>query len=523
MYILKDTIHKSIAESIYNDIFTGRVNYYYFSGKILEWANALSPDTPVLTQSYEYNTRNDIIAVKKVNSNDVSLVIPRRDWASGTVYDQYDGEYSASSPASSGATSLKTSKFYVLTDDFNVYKCLFNKNGAQSTSKPFGMDATSVTYADGYVWKFMYKIPLSSRNKFMTTEYMPVQRSVTNSFYSNGEISSIVIDAGGSGYSNSTVTLTLTGDGANANLRAFVNDGTGQLSDIVINNRGEGYTYLNIQVNGGSNANAHVNLSSGDLNTLQSVVELSAVNGGVHAIRVTHPGNNYTYANVSLAGDGSNFIGNVVLVNNSISYITVTSPGSNYTFANVVITGNGSNANATAIISPYGGHGKDAVTELFANSVLLYSTMNNEKLNGVVVRNNFRQYGLLRDVRQFANSRVHSNITGSACFLVTLNNTTSLVADRTLVITKENVIRNFNVVEVVGSSNQVLLTNKNNYTLAKNDVLTDNVTSLSYTIASIDKNPDINKFSGDLVFINNRTSVNYNSQQAVALKSVIKV
>jgi hypothetical protein len=178
------------------------------------------------------------------------------------------------------------------------------------------MDATSVTYADGYVWKFMYKIPLSSRNKFLTTDYMPVQRSVTNSFYSNGEISSIVIDAGGSGYSNSTVTLTLTGDGANANLRAFVNDGTGQLSDIVINNRGEGYTYLNIQVNGGSNANAHVNLSSGDLNTLQSVVELSAVNGGVHAIRVTHPGNNYTYANVSLAGDGSNFIGNVVLVNN---------------------------------------------------------------------------------------------------------------------------------------------------------------------------------------------------------------
>ena len=112
-FLLKDTIHQSLAETVYNEILSRRSNYHYFIGNIIEWADASNPLTPEVTQDYEYNTRNSIIAVKKINIKDASLVVTRRNWASGTVYDQFDGNYSASYPASSGATKLKDATFIV--------------------------------------------------------------------------------------------------------------------------------------------------------------------------------------------------------------------------------------------------------------------------------------------------------------------------------------------------------------------------------------------------------------------------
>ena len=128
-FLLKDTIHRSLVESVYNEFLSRRSNYYYFIGNILEWGNANNPDTPVGTQEYEHYTRNGILSIKRINLRDVSFVVPRINWSSGTVYDQFDGNYSTTFTAESGAVSLKTATFYVLTSTFGVYKCIFNNNG----------------------------------------------------------------------------------------------------------------------------------------------------------------------------------------------------------------------------------------------------------------------------------------------------------------------------------------------------------------------------------------------------------
>ena len=158
-FLLKDTIHRSLVESVYNEFLSRRANYYYFIGNILEWAVPATPQTPEVTQAYEDYTRNGILSIKRINLRDVSFVVPRIDWETGTVYDQYDGNYSATDTAESGATSLKAAQFYVLTGSFAVYKCIFNNNGAASTVEPFGQDVTTLTTTDGYVWKYMYTIP----------------------------------------------------------------------------------------------------------------------------------------------------------------------------------------------------------------------------------------------------------------------------------------------------------------------------------------------------------------------------
>lgn len=614
-FLLKNTIHRVLAESFYNQLVTGQSDYYYYIGKVVPWSNETAPETPQDTEQYEYDVRNNIISVKKITSTDISFVVPRIDWVSNAVYDQFDS-YSSSYPSDTGATSLKSAKFYVLTNQFHVYKCLFNKNGSLSTVQPTGTDVVPISTADGYIWKYLYTIPLSNRNRFLTSSYMPVQRSVSNRFYSNGQVDNIIIDNAGSGYSgNSNVSLvvygtftgntgnsianlvpvfnaagqfvdviiknagnnyssaniaiidsggagsgfypgstganlypvlkaggkidrvliddpgigystntqtviSLIGDGANAILTPYVNE-LGEIEKVVIENRGEGYTYLDIEVEGdGSNAAIRSDLSSGDLDSIQSFVELSATGGSIEALRIINAGNNYTTANITVTGDGTGFLGNVVLTPfNTINYIEVIDSGSGYTNANVVITGNGSNANVSAIISPLRGHGFDPVAELFADTVIIYSTVNNEINQGFTVNNDYRQFGILSNIKNFNNFRQFTASLGSACHVVTLTNAAGLQKDAILSLSS-NLNKKFEVVEVVG--NQVLLVNKNNHTLSVLDSFYEEATATSFDVSTVDAEPNINKFSGDLLFIDNRTSVSYSDQQLVTLRTIIQ-
>ena len=708
-FLLKDIFHTSLAETVYEDIIAGRSIYHYFIGRTLVWGDEVTPESPESADSYEYDTRNSILSIKKIKSTDISLVVPRRDWVTGSIYDQYDGEYSADYPATSGATSIKAATFYVLNSAFNVYKCLDNNNGAASTSEPTGTDFTSSTYADGYIWKYLYTIPLSLKNRFLTSTYMPVQKSIQNQYYSGGEVDLVVVDSPGTGYlGNAAVTLTvngrfnsgtgnitatlrpvlnetgqfidvlvdnaggnysnasivindtrgtgtsyykglsnvlisnvgasysaaaiantavsivttgsrqpgsnakvtlnfsnaflsgvtivnrgsgyntavianttlsitttgnsqptinaqvssfftstavltpviynnqiskvliedqgidysannqtfinLIGDGTGAALTPFVN-AAGQVEDIIIESRGSGYTYLDVQIVGdGTGANAYVDLSTGDLNTQQSTVELSAVDGAIHALRVTAAGNNYTTASISLTGDGDGFVGTPVIYNNTISSITVTNPGSGYTFADVTLTGSAGsgNANVTAILSPAGGHGLNPVRELFADAIMLFSTINDEKNQGISIVNDYRQFGVIKDVTQYSNSKIFANITGSSSFLISVNSVGSLARDTVLRLASDT-SRKFDVIETVTATNQILLNSKNNYIPQEDDVLNDTITNIDYTVVSIDRHPTINKFSGELLYVDNRTAVSYSDEQLVKLRTVIKL
>jgi ribosomal protein S9 len=113
--------------------------------------------------------------------------------------------------APSGAQKLEDANFYVVTDDYNVYKCLDNNNNARSTVKPSGTQLEPFTTLDGYVWKFMYNVPINLRNKFFTDDYIPVVSALTNHFYSNGTVDNIFISNKGSGYTSAVVSVT--GDG----------------------------------------------------------------------------------------------------------------------------------------------------------------------------------------------------------------------------------------------------------------------------------------------------------------------
>lgn len=617
-FLLKDTIHSVLADSVYNEILSRRSNYYYFIGKVMEWDDQNVPDTPEASYAYEYETRNNIISIKKVPISDVSYVVRRIDWASGEVYDQYDPDYTPTNPSSTGAHSLKSSNFYVLTTDFNVYKCLYNNNGAASTVVPTNTDIVPITTEDGYVWKYLYSIPLSSRNRFLNADFMPVQKSVLNPFYSNGTIDSVIVDNAGTGYrGNAEVALTvqgvfkggsgnsianlkpvfnatgefldviivdkgnnyasanilitdnagtgtgkyntagkanlvpvlyntqidrvvindpgtgysanvqtiisLIGDGTGASMTPYINS-SGQLEDVIITSRGQGYTYLDVEIVGdGTGANAYVELSVGDLDTNQSTVELASIPGAIYNIKITDGGDNYSNANVAIYGDGINFAGTVNISNtNTISSVTVVNPGINYTYANVSITGDGSGATGNVILPPFGGHGKNAVKELLADAVMLYSTINNEKNQGISVNNDYRQIGIIKDPKQYGADRAFANTLGSACFLITLDSVTSISSDSELELSGDPSVL-FEVIEVVAETDQILVLSKNNHTITTSDSLYNRDFDTTYGVTNVDASPTINKFSGEMIYIDNRTKVSYSDQQLITIRTVIKL
>lgn len=198
--VLRQTVHTSLAKTLYNEVLSRSIKYYFSFGRTYGWGT--SGDTPldVLdTDAAEFDARKNVVFLREISPNDACLVIDRHNWVANAPYDMYDS-YSISYPSTNGATSLESSMFYVLTDEFNVYKCLSNNGGAASLVKPTGTQVTPFITSDNYMWKYMYTIPTYLRNKFLTSTQMPVMNAIQNAFYTDGRLEKLVINSKGSRY-----------------------------------------------------------------------------------------------------------------------------------------------------------------------------------------------------------------------------------------------------------------------------------------------------------------------------------
>ena len=255
--IFKPRFKKTIADAIYNEVVSNAATYYHWFGKENTWTDFLSPfissssgdypGQPSENFRYELHVRRDILTAKKVKTTDVAYVVNRINWTYNTVYDMYDDAYESTSNGGAnavgyyGATRLEDARFYVLTSDYNVYKCIDNNSNALSTIMPTGTSASVFTTSDGYKWKFMYTIPVSLRNRFLSSTYMPVTTALKSQFFSNGDINRIIIENGGSGYDPDNTIAIVTGDG-------YQEDNPYLLSDLTITDAGEGYTSIDLTV-----------------------------------------------------------------------------------------------------------------------------------------------------------------------------------------------------------------------------------------------------------------------------------
>jgi len=300
-----------------------------------------TPPDPRDNFDEENNYWDTIIALKKINSSDVKQVIRKITWQSGITYDMYRHDISGSvgkQSKPSNATSLYDANYYVVNSDYRVYIWLQNGTDPENPSGKASLDEPTFTdlepreagtSGDGYIWKYLYTIKPSDIIKFDSTNFMPVP--------SNWETN--VDDAAVRNNAKSS----------------------GQLKIVTILNRGVG------------------------LGTA-----------------------NRTYTRVPIKGDGIGAEATVVINNNSkVESVTISSGGNGYTFGTLDLVGGNVPTGTTSpifnvIIPPQGGHGADIYRELGARNALIYSRIENDTENpDFITGNQIARIGIVQNPKAY--------------------------------------------------------------------------------------------------------------------------
>jgi hypothetical protein len=384
--------HSDIANSVLQDIQFQQSNYYYFLGKVDTWGAGDTPSNVVVPESEFESTsiRSNILYINKIGPNDVSAVVRRVNWESGLVFEPYDH-----------SKDMSNKQFYCVTDDNNVYKCLDSGSGAVSTSKPTSTSFYAFRTSDGYLWKYMYNVPAFKRTRFMSLNYMPVQRALSDGFYSKGAVETVSVTDSGSGYSDSLLThidvgLSAVGSGA---VGTILVGGIGNIIDVTLTSGGSGYTagvkisFVSVAGIGGAGTATIVGgvitdivIDTPGVGYVSGETINFSVGGGIVVPLVSKETGSITGAKIVDAGIGYATAPTLTVITSEVGYsgkygnatallscvvyegkivnVNIVDPGINYTsgmVTSIVVQGNGTGAKFTPVI--YDGKVVDVVIE----------------------------------------------------------------------------------------------------------------------------------------------------------------
>jgi len=269
--VITDTLRRQIARDFFEQFQNNTENYYVAISKSEQWDSFETVPTPVNNPDEIADFRNGMQAMKRVAGT--SLVVPRNNWSQGTIYSQYDDT----------VQGYPTQPYYVKTDNNQVYVCLETGRdrfgvAQPSTIEPTSSNNDSFRLADGYVWKFLYTISAQRQDQFQSSNFMPVQKQGGTDSNSTGielkqkeiqdsatpgEILSIIITAGGSGYTAAPSVVITSPTGSGASATAVIDSATGQVARVRMDGaalntiaHGSGYTTANVSFTGGGGAGA---------------------------------------------------------------------------------------------------------------------------------------------------------------------------------------------------------------------------------------------------------------------------
>ena len=321
---------------------TSAETYYLFIGRAHAWASDAdvqgntitegtdaAPPTPNDDVTSEFYNYDDMLGAKIIASSDVSRVIPRRNWTTGTTYDMYEHNISSSNTANSGATNLYDSTFVVMNSSYAVYKVIENDGATASTVEPTSTSNSIFSTSDGYRWKYMYSLTSAETLNFMSTDFIHCSTDSTVSAAAvDGALDTILVVAGGSSYktsSGSTISaIPIRGDGSSG--VASVTISSGAISAATVTTAGTGYTYAYIR-----NADIIAATNAGGAGSGGNLNVIIPPKGGHGADALKELGSFYVMLNKSLTGvEGTSDIGvandfrRIGLIRNPYNYGTTT-------------------------------------------------------------------------------------------------------------------------------------------------------------------------------------------------------
>ena len=549
---------------------------YIFYGKSTRWdspnAPTDSPTQPSNSFSDDISIRQNMLALKKVLKQDTRVAFVQHTWSSGKVFDQYDVNKDHSLAANREIYSFQDSN--ILANYGAVYKCLDNNNGSGSTERPyFNPQTAPVTLDDGYKWKYMFTIPAAELSKFQTNQapddnFLPIVEDTTYKGDA-GTIDRIDITTGGTGYTpyntiplvdnNTPIGIYVKGDGLEIDTSRI------KILSVTTNNAIDTFSteQENLVQGGGYSRNAtygnwvpvrfeDFGLSDSEISALidpnrKEAYGLAKINaqGTIDSPRdviVIDGGSGYT-ANSEVKIVQSSTIAYGTVTDGVISSIKITNAGKNHRSATVIPVhahSSGTDFKGVAQISPINGHGSDAKKELNANAIFINNrvtaTPNTAELAAGLQTldfsrtNDFRQVGLIQGPRGISTvedspAPFINDETANAKYSLTVNEIDTSVADNvvadTLIVGNQSGATGRVVDVFTSGGNKVIRYNKtgvSDFRVSENILATG--LSGNHRISSV-TNPEVDVFTGDVLFINNSEPISRDEDQSETVNFII--
>ena len=503
--IITDQLRILNAKNFVDDVQNSSNSYYAWIGLPdpadfqSDWDSNPPAPKDSLDQSNDY--WDTMLALKRINSTDVSQVVRKIIWQSGTTYDMWRNDITRDNPSlPSNSYDIYDSNFYVMNSEYKVYICLFNNanpensyRGGPSLDEPNFTDLEpreAGSSGDGYIWKYLFSVAPSDIIKFDSTEYVVVPNDWATS--TNTDIQ----------------TIREGGD-------SEVNDN--QIKKVYIEDGGSGYTAGTYDILGdGSGGEVSITVNS---------------SGTITGTSIVSGGKGYTYGIVDLKRTG-----------------TISNP-----------------AKLIPIIPPSRGHGYDVYTELGTDKVLIYARFY-DSTKDFPIDTQFSQIGLIKNPQQFASTSIFTENAFSSLYAIKLANSytgTPVIGDRitqsvtggtaqgyvasydsdtkVLKYYQDRSLYFSNDVDQtdandVGTVSKVLsFSGSNNISFDAGGSASINTSfsdssvtvgnkqiNLGVTFSGGYSNPEINKKTGDVIYINNRPLIERNIRQKEDVKIILE-
>ena len=532
-------------------------NIYMSIGKITPWSesddiyssqpdstiNDFTPPSPRDHVQNQYEVWRNMIAAKKILPTDVSHIIPRYDWESGYQYEQYSD---LNDTLVYDTNQNSTNKpFYVMTDEFNVYKCLFNNNNdiRGSLNKPIGTGVEPVEYNDGYIWKYMYTVSPAESFKFMTKNFIPIKTleeepqgvSVCSSSnlqweVQNNAVDGVIdvisrrykdVDSSGDKYDSvSSVTSTSISGNTIQFGSLAKNDDYYNGMTVYFEFEGESFEIVQYTPNTPSNGTDTIVLK-GDVPTTITSPSVFKI---LPTVKVTGDGTGLKA--VAIMGTGAEDSVNT----DKIDKVKVLLGGSGYTRASVEFVGKRTeettkNALFDVIIPPAGGHGKDALGELGGFFIMLNTSFEYDEGVDLTILNDYRQIGLIKQPLLLTNNPATDDIyVQSQTLSVTSNNINGNI-ELDDIVTQNSTGASGIVVDVIddNSNKLIRITNvKGTFETGEDSGLTFSPSNATVDSVIFVTPEPLLKNSGEVLFVENRTKIQRGANQIEDIKIVLE-
>ena len=342
-----------------------------------------------------------------------------------------------------------------------------------------------------------------------------------------GSIVRVNIKDPGKNYAVDTATtISVLGDGKDAAFSPVVYDG--RVVDVLVENPGSGYTdiILEVQSPTGSGAVVRGIIAQSDYKSDQIVVEQTAVEGAVYKIVVTNPGAGYSPGTrITAEGDGVGLVCEPIIEAGQIKGVNIINYGKNYTYVNFTITDPlrpsdeipvNDRATMYAVLPPYGGHGKDAVSELLCRAVVINTPLRGEIIEQYNITQDFRIFGIIKNPTYISSGARYTKLDAYLAFRLKCIDTTAVIKDAVYIFGKEK----FRVVEKTSTTVDVLPLTKVD-TIPLGVFKKEDGHSNQFVTTELISSYTMNKYSGKLLYFSTEVPFEFTAEQSITIKTFI--